>query len=399
MNSLPVIDLNYRLENREQACLSSVVASKTGPTGQLSTKDLPSDTQKYGECLFAYLFPRGSDLEAAYLACKAASHGRQVIRFRLEFSNQVPDSIRDLHWELIYDPRDEEWLANRRSMWLSRFCGVGKPIGTPTTELPGLLIAVADPQNVTDYGATALDYDTFVKRTEEALQPLRNQLAVHILAPPVSPKRLKSYLESTPIHMIHLVAHGAPGKIMLEDHHHRANLMPADRFAKIFGDQWDTRLITLMSCHGATDPSADIFGAIGRKLVEKNIPAVVAMRNFVSFQAIHDFTGSFYHHLASQPIVDRATNLTRSELFLTHPRGDAWAQAALFMRLESGRLWEIPQRIKKKQDAVSKVPRGVTISVDRSKVRNQTISVAENAKDHKVEIGETEIHDQNFDLK
>ena len=104
------------------------------------------------------------------------------------------------------------------------------------------------------------------------------------------------------------------------------------------------QLVFLAACDSAKRPEngANPFVGLAPKLVEKGVPAVVAMQDLVPMDLAHTLTGDFYRRLFAHGQVDRALNEARSLLY----KGDKfeWAIPVLFLRLRDGRLFAEPEK-------------------------------------------------------
>src|SRR5262249_39446087 len=100
------------------------------------------------------------------------------------------------------------------------------------------------------------------------------------------------------------------------------------------------RLVVLASCFsGVGETTADNDGralaAVGPKLVESGIPAVLAMQGQVTAQTAGEFLGTFFKELNDHGVIDRAAALARVGV---EGRHDHW-MPVLFSRLSDGKLW------------------------------------------------------------
>jgi hypothetical protein len=102
--------------------------------------------------------------------------------------------------------------------------------------------------------------------------------------------------------------------------------------------------VILASCQSAgsgaearTD-DAGALAALGPKLAEAGIPAVLAMQGNVSMETVARFMPVFFQELQRDGQIDRAMAVARGAV---RERPDWW-MPVLFMRLKSGRLWYAP---------------------------------------------------------
>ena len=98
------------------------------------------------------------------------------------------------------------------------------------------------------------------------------------------------------------------------------------------------RLLVLASCESAGASAGDALAALGPRLAEAGIPAVLAMQGKISVETVAQFMPVFFHELQRDGQIDRALAVARGAV---RKRYDHW-MPALFMRLKSGRIWYVP---------------------------------------------------------
>jgi len=99
------------------------------------------------------------------------------------------------------------------------------------------------------------------------------------------------------------------------------------------------RLIVLASCQSAGSPTqGNALAALGPRLAQAGIPAVIAMQGNVSLQTVAELMPLFFSELQRDGQVDRALAVARGAV---RQRSDYW-MPALFMRLKTGRIWYVP---------------------------------------------------------
>lgn len=309
------------------------------------------DPLQYGAGLFAALFPADSDLLSGYReALAVARHEDKYLRLRLQIAATAPAALHSLPWELLHDPRKSITFGCSREIAFSRDCAVPEPPGAATKDRPKLLIAAADPADLGDFGLPVMSREEARKAIEEVLAPLAGWITWEFLEPPVTVARLSDRLLDGGFQALHLQAHGvirpdhALASLLLEGDDGKVDFVDEERFAQVFEGVRDLRLVTLIACHGGMQSGESPFSGLGPGLVRRGVPAVVAMRQPVSFQAAQGFCSHFYRNLARGGLVDRAVNEARHQLRLAQKYGDEWGTPVLFMRLRDGLLWE-PQAV------------------------------------------------------
>ncbi|HEY2291891.1 MAG TPA: CHAT domain-containing protein [Thermoanaerobaculia bacterium] len=307
---------------------------------------------QYGTELFAALLPPDSDLLSGYReALAVARHEDKLLRLRLRVADTAPAELHTLRWELLYDSRKSITFGCSREIAFSRDCAVPEPPGAAVREVPRLLVAAADPSNLAELGLPAMDRDEARRSIDEALKPLTGLMVWELLDGPVTAARLRDRLVAGGFHALHLQAHGlllparATASLVLEAEEgtaegHKADFVDEESFAQIVEGLRDLRLVTLIACHGGMQSSGAPLSGLGPGLVRRGVPAVVAMRQSISFEAARSFCAYFYSNLARGGTVDRAANEARQQLRLSRRDSDEWGTPVLFMRLRDGLLWE-----------------------------------------------------------
>jgi hypothetical protein len=97
------------------------------------------------------------------------------------------------------------------------------------------------------------------------------------------------------------------------------------------------KLIVLTSCESAGNETGSSLAAIGPRLVEAGIPAVLAMQGKISMKTIEQFMPAFFESLIREGTIDQALAVARGVI---RDNPDAW-MPVLFMRVKSGRLWYV----------------------------------------------------------
>jgi hypothetical protein len=151
------------------------------------------------------------------------------------------------------------------------------------------------------------------------------------------------------VDLLYLVCHGAlidgEPHLWLEDSAGRVEVVPGSELVRRVSElQRRPQLIVLASCQSAGQGSArhsddeGALAALGPRLAEAGIPAVLAMQGNVALQTIGQFLPTFFRELQRDGLIDRAVAVARGAV---REQADWWAPV-LFMRLKSGRLWYTP---------------------------------------------------------
>ncbi len=316
----------------------------------------PTDLD-YGTLLRQSLF--GSPDLANYfrtnLAICQAANLKMRLRLVIDRSANVLNSLR---WETLLHPDQPSFLTQDSNLPFSRFIystDMRKVELRPKEQLRALVV-VSAPTDLADWGLDEVDATGELQRAQEALKSM-DQIDVLAAAPlgseRVTGKNLLKYLQKG-YDIIHLVCHGkldwvnrkdqSKGKrpfLWLEQEDGTAERVDGETLVGVITNldvNMRPRLITLVSCQsGGTGLTGDegVFSALGPRLAEVGIPAVVAMQANVSMLTMNQFLPPFYAKLAATGRVDQAMADGRA---LVADKHDWWAPV-LFLRLRGGVLW------------------------------------------------------------
>jgi hypothetical protein len=350
------------------------------PRGMLDPATLPlpwvpsAGPAADGERLFRWLTadPR---LTTAW----AETRGRQPQRrIRLRIDASAPE-LHVIPWELLREPdltgpsepvRSTSLpLAASDATPFSRYLAGQWQPGSPILQRPiRVLVAIANPENLADYGLQAVESDTEWAALRTALTGLEVQLTRFPPAlagnPAESGPETVSPRTAVPCtlaaledelrkgyHVLHFIGHGAysdkskSAVLYMADEQDRVQLVrDADLAGMLARGLTNTaqhaddklRLVFLASCQTATRSPADAFRGLAPQLVAAGVPAVVAMQDLVPVETARRFATTFYRQLLAHGQADLAANEARSGLLSAGLPGAAIP--VLFMRLRSGEL-------------------------------------------------------------
>lgn len=297
------------------------------------------EARRFGGGLFKALFRE--QIYALYR--DTLSHARaqaRGVRITLCLSG-VPELI-DVPWEYLFD--DPDFLA------VSAFTPVVRYLDLPRAHRPLLvkpplrLLGVVS--NPADY--EQLDIERERENLERALAGLIEAHAVdlHWLERPTLGALLKT-LQTQTFHAVHYIGHGSydrdagRGVLLFEDDSGWSRPVNGDKLGMILHDFSSLGLVVLNACEGARTARTDPFAGVAGSLVQRDIPAVVAMQFEISDEAAIVFAGGFYQPLAAGLPVD--ASLSAARLAMLAERGDdiEWGTPVLFMRVPDGRIFDL----------------------------------------------------------
>jgi hypothetical protein len=305
---------------------------------------LKFDPQQYGQALSQALFA-DPEVRLAYERASASAESAGLpLRLRLQIEASEPE-LQNLAWETLYDPHIGLPMAMNEKVLFSRYLSSQdlRPVRLRAKGELRAVLAAASPINLEDYSLAPFDVQT-------ALSPIRDGLGalVKTSLPDGSSSShitLEAILASlrAGCDILYLVCHGTfDGEetyLWLEDEQGRAAQVAGSAFAaNLAGLEQPPRLVVLATCESAGDGAGQAMSALGPRLVEAGIPAVVAMQGKISMQTSAQFMGTFFKELLSDGRIDRAMAVARGSV---RQQPDCW-MPVLFMRLKSGKLWYIP---------------------------------------------------------
>ncbi|HEY2440520.1 MAG TPA: CHAT domain-containing protein [Solirubrobacteraceae bacterium] len=297
------------------------------------------EARRIGGGLFTALFD--GEVHALYRDTRAQARLRgRGVRITLCLSGS-PDLI-DVPWEYLFDEPD--FLA------MSAFTPVVRYLDLPRAHRP---LLVTSPLRVLGVVSNPSEYEQLDVERERA--NLTRALAEVIDAGVVELRwldrptlgSLLRALQTETFHALHYIGHGTydhdadRGVLLFEDETGWARAVSGDKLGMVLHDFSSLRLAVLNACEGARTSRADPFAGVAGSLVQRDIPAVVAMQFEISDEAAIVFAGGFYTPLAAGAPVD--ASLAGARLAMLAERSDdiEWGTPALFMRVPDGRIFEL----------------------------------------------------------
>ncbi len=328
--------------------------------GFLSANILPwkpsEERVRDGQRLFRDLF--SGEIRDAWNQARGRSLQRRI-RLRIDASELCP-----LPWELLCER--QVFLSASADTPFSRYLAVPEPLGSVIGKRPVRVLAlISNPIDLERAFPHLAPINVKEERgiLERAFSALDEQeIQLDFLDPPVTLARIEEYLQDhSGCHVLHYIGHGAvsgreEATLYLQDEGGHAEAVAGSSFVAMLARQsWlvRPRLVFLAACQTSVPSTAATFRGLGTLLVEASIPAVVAMQDRIAVETARELTRTFYNRLTRHGVVDLALNQARS-ILLTSRHSDA-AVPVLFMRLESGQLWEGEKMNLSEQSCVSSV--------------------------------------------
>jgi hypothetical protein len=328
---------------------------------------IKGEYQKYDTTLSRAFFQDKIIRDALEAAQKVVDneHGDAALRVRL-FLDAGAEPLHGIRWECLRDPAGKP-LFNGDNVLFSRYLSSSslRPL-CGKTELKALL-AIANPPHLDQAcnpedpskGLPPVDVAGEKDRAMKGLKAAGFATITTLAAAPTgtAPATSDNILDELAkgYDVFYLVCHGGlvgddqVPMLWLEDGQEpvNANLL-VERIRNKAQDNLP-RLVVLASCQSAGADGKSIaasgtLSALGPKLSEAGVPAVIAMQGTIQMKTVDQFMPCFFKELARDGQIDRAMGAARG-LIVGNPDQpnclDYW-MPALFMRLRSGRLWYKP---------------------------------------------------------
>jgi len=278
-----------------------------------------------GAELFRAIF-KGEVRERWLQSLAKLAEGRGLrLRLRLEGSPELVG----LPWECLYDPDHKAFLALKVETPVVRYLEVAvEPLPLQAPVPLRMLVVTANP-----HGTEPLNIEREIREIKSALAPLGSRVQIELLDRP-SLADLEGRLQEC--HVLHFIGHGSfdelsgSGTLLLEGRNGQARTIDVDDLAGLLPQHHGLRLVVLNACQGARHSDRDAFSGVAQGLVQKGVPAVVAMRHDIADEAAILFAGTLYKSLARGAAIDEAVTFGRKAISSDH--GDTWATPALYLR-------------------------------------------------------------------
>ena len=380
---------HYPVETSLRRPDSDATTDKTGEAKfdlqALKDLALKGDHKGYGQKLAASLFGAESVRDHFVEARQAAADQDPPLplRVRLRIDAGAPELDR-LRWELLHDPQKPgKRLAIDERVVFSRYLTSGdwRPVRTRPRAGIRALVVIANPSNLSEWQdekgvkLEPVPVEEELARARKALLPipvtaLCSDLALAPAGKPTLPDMLSHLRDGYDV--LYLVCHGALFKsgnpvLWLEDEKGKVDRVSAADTVRPDGrqelglvSQLDAlprlpRLVVLASCQSAShtpeeeghaagpgeaeaEPASRetrAWAALGPRLAEIGVPAVVAMQGSITMKTVEGFMPILFTELRRDGHIDRAVAAARRAVV---ERWDWWLPV-LFSRLGDGLLF------------------------------------------------------------
>lgn len=299
------------------------------------------DPRAYAETLSAAFFTSEVRAEFGKYRAAAAMLG-SILRVRLSIDANATE-LHGVHWETLRDPdlapsQADAHLFTGEQTIVSRFLNSGddwRPIRLRARGALRALVAVANPVTSEKYGLAPIDVTDEAALATRALAEI--QVTTLSSGGGVRLGDLAAKLRED-FDILYLVCHGRlvdrEPWLFLED---GAPVSGGELVQAIRELDQRPRMVVLASCQSAGKGEVGL-AALGPRLAEAGVPAVIAMQGNVFMSTAAAFMKRFFSELLVDGQIDRAMAVARGEV----RKADDYWMPVLFLRLRDGRIWYEP---------------------------------------------------------
>lgn len=310
----------------------------------LDFEDLITLPEDYGKKLGEMFFKDPGMVEIWAKSQSSAQSLNAPLRLRLLISAGAWP-LNNIYWEAMRDPKDGSPLFTGEKVLFSRYLSAAdlRPVKLrPKGDLKALVV-VAAPEGLGEYKLADVDRDGEFERAKQSLGNIPMTL---LPAKPKERATLNALVEKlrAGYDILYIAAHGTltnTGEPMLwlENEEGKVERVLASQLATHINELINQpRLVMMASCQSAGKGAGDTLQAIGPRLSQAGIPAVIAMQGNISMDSVKKFMPAFFSELDRDGQIDRALAVARGTI---RDRHDFW-MPVLFMRLRSGKVWYVP---------------------------------------------------------
>ncbi len=280
---------------------------------------------------------------------KRARNQQQRLRVQLSFKPKAGE-LASMPWEYLYSPdTDMEpgfWFATHLNLVLSRYMPLGSERDQAVPSVDNkvrILVVVSQPE---DLGPVIAD--PVIDQIKKLQEKLPIELEIHR---ETTLDSLVDKIQEVQPNVVHFIGHGrfnreeGQGQIALLAFNNNADWCADSQFASVFSQvSPKPRLVFLHLCESATaklDAFSSTFSGLAPKLIQAEVPTVVAMQYPITNLAAIAFTRAFYESLGKGSTIDDAVQEGRFRI-TTRIAGAmdtrVFGTPVLYMRSRNGEL-------------------------------------------------------------
>ncbi|MCP4398396.1 MAG: CHAT domain-containing protein, partial [bacterium] len=277
------------------------------------------EVEEFGELLFAVLFDDAlrHDFFTRY---RIARDEGALFRIALDVDERELPEIAALPWEFLRAPLESGyppiWFATapelvfsrRRALWTA-----AGPIRLDRRESLRIALVLANPK---DLGP--VEFQDLLAQ----LNILARSERIESIDPVVSADKrgIDAVLERERPHIFHFIGHAkfseGVEQLALVGGDGNMTLIGADEFSELFS-RHQPGIVVLQACESGKLSGSQSFRGIASRIVQQNVPVLVAMQYQVSNSTATQFALEFYRRLAENDPVDKAVQEGRRRIAIS----------------------------------------------------------------------------------
>ncbi len=309
MNVLAASDFAYEFD-------ASILRTLEDSVG----KNIPGNSgliRRFGSRLFNAVF------KDAVLACYQSLADNHT-RIKLRFQSDEKELLR-IPWEFMYD--GEHFLSASPGKTITRVLeGIPRKKRIDIAGMLKMLTVVSSPLDLPEYYNPQVEEERGIIR--QALSPsYASKLMGLDFLDKASFVNIQESLSKGGYHILHFIGHGiySPGRnlcyLLLEDDLGNASRVDIDTFAGLLSKQQSLRLVVLSCCQTTIAVGHRVLGDLPALLLEKRVPAAIAMQYSVSYRSAADLEREFYTGICDGLPIDLALTNARMALLANGKEG------------------------------------------------------------------------------
>jgi tetratricopeptide (TPR) repeat protein len=265
------------------------------------------------------------------------------LRIRLRLSGA--SELAEIPWEFLYSSSQRKFFSLSKKTPIVRFLEL--PDQTRPLHVNGPIKILAMISNPVD--EPRLDVELEFKNLLTSLEKLSSsgKVTIHRLEK-ATMACLQKTLQRGEFHIFHFIGHGGfrsntdEGVLLFEDDSGKGHEASGESIGTILQDHDSLRLAVLNACEGARNSLTDPFSGVAQCLIQKGLPAVIAMQFEITDRAAISFASEFYSVLSESFPIETALAEARR---LIYGYGDniEWATPVLYLRANDGLIFSVDQ--------------------------------------------------------
>lgn len=264
------------------------------------------------------------------------------VGLRIRIRLNAPE-LTNIPWEYLYNPSLDSFLALSVETPLVRYIELPLRIRPLKVKPPlNILVMISSPK---DYSPLHVEQEW--SRLKEALRDLEQRGLVTLeLLEEANLSALQRRLRQGAFHIFHFIGHGIfdeqanDGVLILEDDVSNGRPVSGEYLGLILHNHRHLRLAILNVCDGAKTCHTDPFAGTAQSLVQRGIPAVIAMQFEITDSAAIIFAHELYAAIADGYPIDAALTEARTAVFI-NGNPIEWGTPVLYMRSPDGRIFDV----------------------------------------------------------